>query len=288
MTEFLQQTFNGLSIGSVYILVGVGLTLVFGISRIMNYAQGQFLILGTFIGYALVTAGVPWWLALLVSPIAVGALGAVLYLSMFRRLASDFLATFILTVGLGIVIQQLIVEVWGPEQRQIDSAVTTGSVEVGGVVLTESRLLILGLCVPLVAGLFFALARTDLGRRMRATAENREVASLVGIDATRTTAIAFWIGSALAGLAGVLLGILFPFTAFSGNAFLIKGLAVALAGGIGNVTGAVVIGLTLGLVETYGSAYTFGPEWQNGYAFVLLIAILAWRPGGLFRGTVEI
>jgi branched-chain amino acid transport system permease protein len=288
MTEFLQQTFNGLSIGSVYVLVGVGLTLVFGISRIMNYAQGQFLILGTFIGYALVTAGVPWWLALLVSPVAVGALGAVLYLSMFRRLASDYLATFILTVGLGIVIQQLIVEVWGPEQRQIDSAVTTGSVDVGGVVLTDSRLLIIGVCVPLVAGLFLALARTDLGRRMRATAENREVASLMGVDATRTTAIAFWIGSALAGIAGVLLGILFPFTAYSGNAFLIKGLAVALAGGIGNVKGAVVIGITLGLVETYGSAYTIGPEWQNGYAFVLLIAILAWRPSGLFRGTVEI
>ena len=288
MTEFLQQTFNGLSIGSVYVLVGVGLTLVFGISRIMNYAQGQFLILGTFIGYALVTVGVPWWLALVVSPLAVGALGAVLYLTMFKRLASDFLATFILTVGLGIVIQQLIVEVWGPEQRQIDSAVTTGSVDIGGVVLTDSRLLIIGACVPLVGGLFAILGRTDLGRRMRATAENREVASLMGIDATRTTSVAFWIGSALAGLAGVLLGILFPFTAFSGNAFLIKGLAVALAGGVGNVTGAVVVGLTLGLVETYGSAYAVGPEWQDGYAFVLLIGILAWRPTGLFRGTVEI
>src|SRR5918994_2430572 len=166
MTEFLQQTFNGLSIGSVYVLVGVGLTLVFGISRIMNYAQGQFLILGTFVGYALVTAGVPWWLALVVSPLAVGALGAVLYLSMFRRLASDYLATFILTVGLGIVIQQLIVEVWGPEQRQIDSPLA-GSVEVGGIVLTEARLLILGACVPLVGGLFLTLARTDFGSRMR-------------------------------------------------------------------------------------------------------------------------
>jgi branched-subunit amino acid ABC-type transport system permease component len=288
MTEFLQQTFNGLSIGSVYVLVGVGLTLVFGISRIMNYAQGQFLILGTFIGYALVSAGIPWWLALLVSPVAVGVMGAVLYRVMFRRLAQDYLATFILTVGLGIVIQQVIVEIWGPEQRQIDSSVTTGSVDVGGVVLTDSRLLILAACVPIVAGLFLALARTDLGRRMRATAENPEMASLVGVDGNRTTSTAFFIGSALAGVAGVLLGILFPFTAFSGNTFLIKGLAVALAGGIGNVTGAVVIGLTLGLVETYGSAYTVGPEWQNGYAFVLLIAILAWRPRGLFRGTVEI
>jgi branched-chain amino acid transport system permease protein len=287
MTEFLQQTFNGLSIGSVYVLVGVGLTLVFGVSRVMNYAQGQFAILGAFVGYAVVSAGVPWPLALVLVPAAVGALGTVLYLSMFRRLESDHLTTFVLTVGLGIVIQQLIVEVWGPMQRQIPSSLGE-SVEVGGVVLTNARLLIIASCIPLVAGLVWTLGHTDVGRRVRATAENRETASLMGIDGTRTTSAAFWAGSALAGVAGVLLGLLFPFTPFAGNAYLIKGLAVALAGGIGNVTGAVVVGLALGLTEAYGSAYLVGPEWQDGYAFVLLIAILALRPRGLFRGTVEI
>jgi branched-chain amino acid transport system permease protein len=287
MTEFLQQTFNGLSIGSVYVLVGVGLTLVFGVSRIMNYAQGQFLILGTFLGYALVSAGAPWWLGLVVSPLAVGCLGTVLYVSMFRRLASDHLATFILTVGLGIVIQQAIVEIWGPDQEQIGSPLT-GGLDLGGVILTDARLLALGFCIPVVGGLVWGLGHTGLGRRMRATAENREVASLMGINPTWTTSAAFWIGSALAGLAGVLLGILFPFSAFSGSQYLITGLAVALAGGIGNVKGAVIVGLALGLVETYGSAYVIGSEWQSGYAFVLLIAILAWRPTGLFRGTVEI
>jgi branched-subunit amino acid ABC-type transport system permease component len=287
MTEFLQQTFNGLSIGAVYVLVGVGLTLVFGVSRVMNYAQGMFAILGAFVGYALVSAGCPWWLALLVVPVLIGSLGTSLYLGMFRRLREDHLATFILTVGLGIVIQQLIVEVWDPGQRQISSPLT-GTVEVGGVVLTQARLLILGACIPLVAGLLWMLHSTGIGRRMRATAENDEVASLRGVNATWTTSTAFWIGSALAGLAGVLVGILFPFTPFTGNAYLIKGLAVALAGGIGNVTGAVVMGLTLGLAETYGSAYLLGPEWQDGYAFVLLIAILAWKPNGLFRRTVEI
>jgi len=287
MTEFLQQTFNGLSIGGVYVLVGVGLTLVFGVSRVMNYAQGQFAILGAFVGYALVSAGCPWWLALLIVPVLVGSLGTAFYLGMFKRLAHDHLATFILTVGLGIVIQQVIVEVWDPAQRQIDSPLT-GSIEVGGLVLVEARLLILAACIPIVGGLIWMLRRTGLGSRMRATAENSEVAGLMGVNATWTTSTAFWIGSALAGVAGVLLGILFPFTPFSGNAFLIKGLAVALAGGIGNVTGAVIVGLTLGLAETYGSAYLIGPEWQDGYAFVLLIAILAWRPRGLFRGTVEI
>jgi branched-subunit amino acid ABC-type transport system permease component len=185
------------------------------------------------------------------------------------------------------VIQQVIVEIWGPDQDQI-TAPLNGSLDIGGVILTDARLLVIALCVPLVAGLFWMLRHTTLGRRMRATAENRDVASLMGVNPTRTTAAAFWIGSALAGVAGVLLGILFPFTPYSGSQYLIKGLAVALAGGIGNVTGAVVVGLTLGLVETYGSAYGIGPEWQDGYAFVLLIAILAWRPAGLFRRTVEI
>jgi branched-subunit amino acid ABC-type transport system permease component len=190
-------------------------------------------------------------------------------------------------VGLGSVIQQLIVEVWDTGQRQSDSPLT-GTVAVGGVGLTLARLRILGAGIPLGAGLRWMLRSAESGRRMRATAENDEVASLMGVNATWTTSTAFWIGSALAGLAGVLVGILFPFTPFTGNAYLIKGLAVALAGGIGNVTGAVVMGLTLGLAETYGSAYLLGPEWQDGYAFVLLIAILAWKPNGLFRRTVEI
>lgn len=286
MTGFLQQTVNGLSIGAVYVLVGVGLTLVFGVSRVMNYAQGQFLVLGSFVGYAVVSAGLPWWVALIASTVGVGFLGTGLYRTVFRRLETNHLATFILTVGLGIVIQQVIIEIWGPGQRQI--AGFTGTVNIGGVIITDSRLLILGACIPLVGGLLWVLGRSELGRRMRATAENHEVSSLMGINPTWTTSAAFWIGSAMAGFGGVLLGILFPFNPYSGSTLLIKGLAVALAGGVGNVKGAVLVGLALGLVETYGSAYLVGPQWQDGYAFVLLIAILAWRPTGLFRATIEI
>ena len=287
MIGFLQQTVNGLSSGSVYVLVGVGLTLVFGVSKVMNYAQGQFLILGSFLGYALVSAGLPWWVALIGATIAVGLLGPGLYVTLFRGLANNQLATFILTVGLGIVIQQAVVEIWGPGQRQINAPFNS-TINLGGVIITESRLLLFGLCIPVVAGLFWMLDRTDMGRRMRATAENHDVASLVGVNPTVTTSAAFWIGSALAGFAGVLLGILYPFNPYSGTSLLIKGLAVALAGGIGNVRGAVLVGLAIGLTETYGSAYLIGPQWQDGYAFVLLIAILALRPTGLFRATVEI
>jgi branched-subunit amino acid ABC-type transport system permease component len=142
--------------------------------------------------------------------------------------------------------------------------------------------------VPVVGGLLWMLGHTELGSRMRATAENHDVAALMGVNPVWTTSGAFWIGSALAGFGGVLLGILFPFNPYSGSAFLIKGLAVALAGGIGNVKGAVIVGLGLGLTETYGSAYLLGPQWQDGYAFVLLIGILTLRPAGLFKATIEI
>lgn len=295
MSTFLQQTLNGLSIGSVYVLVGVGLTLVFGVSRIINYAQGQFLVLGAFLGYAIVAAGAPLWLAFFIAPLGVGALGVALYFTVFRRMADDFLGMFILTIGLGIVIQQLIVEIWSPEQTQISSGLNDSSVDVGGVILTDSRLLMFGVSAVVVVALIWWLWKSSMGRTIRATAENRDVAALLGINPALTASSAFLVGSALAGLAGVLLGILFPFTPFSGGAFLIKGLAVALAGGMGNVLGAVVVGLTVGLVETYASSYgvplgftTLGSQFQDAYAFILLVVILAWRPQGLFRGTGEL
>lgn len=291
MAEVLQQTVNGLALSSTYILIAVGLTLVMGVSRVMNYAQGQLVVLGSFIGYAAVSSGLPWWLGLLLAPLAVGLVGLALRGAVFNRISHDYLAMFIVTVGIGIVIEQLLVEGWGAKQRQIDSPLTS-SVEFLGVVITSGRLFMIACCIPVLVGLIWLIGHTGFGRGMRATAEDREVSELVGVNAGRSQATSFMVGSALAGLAGVLLGIVFPFTPFSGGSLLIKGLAVALAGGAGNITGAIIVGAVLGLVEAFGSAYgvplgftTLGAEWQDGYAYVLLIALLAWRPGGLMRGT---
>jgi branched-subunit amino acid ABC-type transport system permease component len=291
MTNFLQQTFNGLSVSAAYVLVGVGLTVVFGVSRVMNYAQGQLAALGAFIGYALVAGGVPWWAALILAPVAVAVVGEAMYLGALRRVSNDAPATFIVAVGLGIIVEQLIVAIWSAKQRQITPPFP-GTVNLGGVVLADSRLLMLGVCIPTVIVLIWALGHTSLGRQMRATSENSSMASLTGINTMTVRSAAFMLGSALAGVAGVLLGILFPFTPFTGNGLLIKGLAVALAGGIGNVTGAIVVGVALGMVETYASGYginlgafTIGPEWRDGWAFLLLVGILAFRPQGLFRGA---
>ncbi|MGD9735029.1 MAG: branched-chain amino acid ABC transporter permease [Solirubrobacterales bacterium] len=294
MTEFLQQTVNGLSLASTYVLVGVGLTLVLGVARVMNYAQGQLLVAGAFIGYGLVSGGLPWWLAVLAAPIAVALIGIVLREAIFKRGTDDFLAMFILTIGLGIVIEQLLVKSWGPGQRKIASPLDS-SVEVLGVVITSGRLFLICVSVPVIVALVWVLMRTDLGRRMRATAENPAMAELVGVDSSRSQVLAFAVGSGLAGLAGVLLGLAFPFTAFEGGSLLVKALAIVIIGGAGNVVGAILVGVGLGLVEAYGSAYgiplgfaTLGAEWSSAYVFVLLIAVLAWRPSGLLRGTGDL
>jgi branched-subunit amino acid ABC-type transport system permease component len=291
VSTFLQYTVNGLSISAVYILVGVGLTLIYGVARLVNFAQGQILALGTYVGYALVNSGIPFALAIPLATVGVALLGGVLYRFTLRRLADDAMATFLVTLGLGIVIQQTIVKIWGPRQKSITTSLSD-TIRIGDVSIQQSRLLLFVVGIPVLAGLFVLLARSDLGRSMRAAAEDPDTATLLGIDVRTTMTVAFMLGSALAALAGVLLGAIFPFTPFTGDAFLIKGLAVALAGGLGSVPGAAIMGLALGMGETYAAGYgihvgfiDLGPEWRDGYAFILMIALLAWRPKGLLRGT---
>jgi branched-subunit amino acid ABC-type transport system permease component len=294
MTEFLQYSFNGLTTGAIYALVGVGLTLGIGVARFFNFAQGQLVVLAGFVGVTLAERGIPFFAALPLTFVIVAIVGMVLRTAIVRFAHNDTLVVFLGTLGFGIIIEYSIVLIWGANQRVIKTPFS-GNVTVGGVVMPDNKLLLIIVSAPVILALYVLLARSEAGRRLRACAENVEVASLLGIDVPRTMMTAVALGSGLAALAGVLLGSLFPFDAFGGGTLLTKGIAVALAGGLGSVTGSVVCGVLLGLVETYATAYgiplgfyTFGSAWQDGYAFVLMIAVLAWRPRGLFRGTGEL
>ncbi len=294
MVEFLQFTFNGVVTGAIYALVGVGLTLGIGVARFFNFAQGQFVVLAGFVGYTLAQHGTPFWLSLPLTFVVVALLGVALQMLFDKFARNDTLVVFLGTLGAGIVIEYSAVLIWGANQQQITPPFT-GNLNVGGVIMPTAQLMLMAISAPVILGLYILLARTDLGRRLRACAENPEISGLLGVDVGRTMRLAVALGSGLAALAGVLLGSLFPFDAFGGSTLLIKGIAVALVGGLGSVNGAVVCGLSLGLIETYATAYglpigiyTFGSEWQDAYAFVLMIAVLAWRPRGLFRGTGEL
>ena len=288
LATFLQQLFNGLSIGSIYVLVALGITLIFGLTRLLNFAHGQFLVLGSFIAFTAVDANIPYWAAVILAALAVGTAGVLLDRLVFRPTLAVPLNGFIVSLGLIIALSAIYVEIWTPDTFQIDSPVT-GVWDWGGVRITHGRALLLVVTAALIVALFVILRRTDAGRSMRAVAENPEAAAIVGVNVSRSISTAFFLGSAMAAIGGALLGILFPFTAFSGTGFVIKGVAVALIGGLGSIEGAVVIGLVLGVAETFGVAYgvdigvyKFGPEWRDGYAFLLMIAVLIWRPHGLF------
>jgi branched-chain amino acid transport system permease protein len=294
VSDFLQYSFNGLTTGVVYALIGVGLTIGIGVARFFNFAQGQFVILAAFIAAVLTEQGVPFFVTLPIALGIVAVLGIAIHTSIVRFAGDDGLVIFLGTLGFGIVLTYCMVLIWGAEQREI-AAPFSGNVVVGDIVLPEPKLMLLAISAPVIAALYVLLARTDVGRSLRACAENPEVSMLLGVNVQRTMRGALALGSALAALAGVLIGTLFPFSAFAGGAYLIKGIAVALAGGLGSVSGALVCGLGLGLIETFATAYgvpvgfyTFGGEWQDGYAFLLMIAVLAARPRGLFRGTGEL
>jgi branched-chain amino acid transport system permease protein len=286
MSIFFQQVVNGLSVGTIYVLVAVGITLIFGVSRLVNFAQGQFLVLGSFITFALVESGLSFWLALPVASISVGLAGIATDRGLLRWTIDEPMNGFIVSLGLVIVLQGLFVEVWSADQYKVPSPVS-GVVSLGSVRIPVDRIVTFSVGAVAVVALYLILTRTDSGRGMRATAENRDAAALVGVSVGRAITTSFFLGALLAGVGGAFLGTLFPFSAFSGTGYLVKGLAVALIGGLGSIEGALIVGLGLGLVETLGSTYGIGGQWRDGYAFVAMVVLLAWRPSGLFGRTRE-
>lgn len=289
LANFLQHLVNALSISSIYVLLGIGLTMIFGLSRLINFAHGQFLVLGSFLAWELTESGVNFFVAAALAMAAVGAIGVGSDVLLFRRTLGRPMDGFVASLGLAIALQAVMAKIWSADLHQIDKPFV-GVWNLGGVSIPKERVLVFGVVVVVVVALFVLLDTTARGRSLNAAAENPDAARLVGVNVGQSIALSFFLGSALAALGGALIGMVFPFTAFGGGQFLIKGFAVALIGGLGNVRGAALAGLLLGLVETLGSAYevnlgivTIGPEWRDGYAFALMIALLAWRPQGLFR-----
>lgn len=284
MEHFIQQVTNGLGTGALYVLVAIGVTLIFGVSRLINFAQGMLLLLGSYLAFTLVSLGVSFWIAVIPVTLAVGLFGMVIDRGFLRSTLDKPMNGFIVTLGLTIALEGVYTVIWGTEQRRVPSPVS-GSIELLGTRLPAERLLTFGIAAVGVISLYFVLNRTDLGRCMRASAENRDAAALVGVNVGRSISWAFFLGACLAGLAGAFMATLFPFTPFSATSFVIKGLAVAVIAGLGHVWGALLVGLALGLTETLGGAYGIGAEWQNGYAYLAMALLLLWRPAGLFGGN---
>ena len=285
-----QQIVNGLMLGASYSLVAIGYTLIFGVLNLLYFAHGEVFMVGAFVGLFLVThAGFGIFGALIGAMIACAVLGVVAVFVAIRPVAKDRpLAPLISSIGLTIVLQNVFVYFIGGQQLSFPETISQTLYRFGPVTVSSSQIFVLVIAISLMALLWLFIERSKLGRAIRATAENHETAALLGVDVNRVVLITFIIGSGIAGIAGVLDGIKNSnISPFMGLGAAVKGLIVMLLGGLGNVPGAMVAGLLLGMIEILSAAY-IGTTERDLFSFLILILILLYTPTGLFgTRTVE-
>jgi len=284
MDILLQQLVNSLSVASVTILIGIGITLIFGLAGIVNFAHGEFLMVGGMTTWFLVGAGANFFLALVLSALLLGAMGFAAERCLFRFTLNRPMNGFIMSIGLSVILQHAVIRVFNEFQKSIPDPIGTVW-SIGGVDLIAMRAVVVAITVVVVAITYFGISRSRYGMALRASVADRDTAALMGIPVRKYVTGVFIYGSMLAGLGGGLMIALFPITPFTGSVIIIRGFAVSLIGGLGNVGGAVVGGLILGLVDGLSAGYGY-PEWTDAYSLVVMILILVMRPQGLLGGTL--
>lgn len=294
---FLQQLVNGLTIGSVYALIALGYTMVYGIIQLINFAHGEVFMAGAYVGLALFlacgvagagSASVPLLLASLVLGAAgCSALGLAIERIAYRPLRqAPKLSILITAIGVSFFLQNAVMLIFGAQDRYVPSVVPAARWQVMGVVLTPLQALIFAVTGFTLAGLQGMVYHTPLGRFMRAVAQDPLAAKLMGVSVNRVVAATFALGSALAGMGGVLFGMYYSTINFhDGYLTGLKAFTAAVLGGIGNLPGAMLGGLLLGLLESFSAGY-LSTQWKNVVAFAVLVLVLLVRPRGLLGERV--
>jgi branched-chain amino acid transport system permease protein len=320
---FLQQIINGLTAGSVYAVVALGYTMVYGIIQLINFAHGEVVMLGAMVAFTVINALVPYGLPPLVI-VLIGA-GCAVPICMLvgygmERLAyrplrhAPRLAPLITAIGVSIILQHVALLIWSRNVLAFPQIIPSRTYMVGGAAITTTQIAILAICFGLMAALAILIYRTPLGTAMRATAQNPQVAGLMGIDINRVIAATFVIGTGLGAVAGVLYGTYYGLAQYTMGSILgLKAFSAAVLGGIGNIPGAMLGGVLLGIVEALGAGYIgdftdlcqydwlasrisdcdggghfvlFGSNYQDVFAFMVLILVLVFRPSGLLGERV--
>ena len=305
MEVLLQQIINGLVLGSMYALVALGYTMVYGIINLINFAHGEVLMVGALTSWTIIglmqqsMPGTPGWLillvALLISCVVAATLNFVIEKVAYRPLRnSPKLAPLITAIGMSLLLQTLAMIIWKPNYKPYPTLLPSTPFNVGGAVITPTQILILGTTAAALAILMWVVNYTRLGRAMRATAENPRVAGLMGVQPDMVISATFIIGAILAAIAGMMYASNYG-TVQHTMGFLpgLKAFTAAVFGGIGNLAGAVVGGILLGLIESIGAGYIgtltggiLGSHYTDIFAFIVLIIMLTLRPSGLLGERV--
>jgi branched-chain amino acid transport system permease protein len=296
VSELIQQIINGLSLGSIYALIALGYTMVYGILKLINFAHGEVFMVGAYAGYFSAIAlgvegyeasggGFPAMLALAVLVIAMAAsalLGVTIEALAYRPVrTAPRLTPLITAIGVSLFLQNTAMIVFHPEPRRYPAILREVRFELGGVILTNIKLAIFAVAVALMIGLHLFVQRTWTGRAMRAVSMNLDAARLMGIDVNQTIRATFVLGSSLAAAAGILFGLdQVLINPLMGVLTGLKAFVAAVLGGIGNIPGAVFGGLLIGLAEQLTAGY-ISPDYRDAITFLILIAILVLKPEGL-------
>lgn len=280
---FLQQVYNGIAIGSIYALIAVGITLIYGLSRIIHFAVGELVMFGAFASWEIHQLTGSFTLALLGAIMVMGLVGLLTERAIFRFTLKTPLTGFIVSLGLILVFQGTAVLFWTANTQYVLPPLE-GAWDLGAVVVIKQTLLNIAITVAALGAVWWVLMFTKYGKALRAVADDSGAASLMGIPVRVVIMSAFIAGTALAGAAGWLVLSAGSISPFVGASYLLRGFAVALIGGLGSVTGAAIAGLGLGIAESLAAGYV-GAGWNDAYVFGLMILILLWRPTGLARGS---
>ena len=289
MDELLQHLVNALILGSTYALLGIGLTLIFGIMRVVNFTHGELYALGAYAVFFLeVSLGVNFFLALVLAVIIGCAVGAAIEFVLLRPLLdADIDTTMLVMIGAWIVMQNTELFYWGGVSKAIMTPFPDEPLQVGPIFVSWLRLFVLVMALVLIGATYVLINWTKLGKAMRATFQDRDTAALMGVNIKGIYTATFAIGSGLAAAAGALLGPVFLVTPSMGDLASLKAFAIVILGGLGNITGATLGGFILAFVEEIGAGY-ISSGYRDAMGFLIIIIVLLFKPTGLFARAERI
>ncbi len=286
MTGFVAAGLIGISLGAQYALLALGFTLIFGILGVVNFAHGGFYVLGGYAAYSCVTfLGLPYALAVVLAALATGALGYVFELFVIERVVDDHLATLMLTLGLYLMMSTGIQATFGAESPQFGFPIT-GTLRAGPFYMPIENVIVLAVCLVAIGSVYFLMYRTDLGRGLRALADDRQIAATQGLRPRLLFPLAFAISCGLAGLTGALVTPILSLGPQVGDPVLATSFLIVILGGFGSIVGATVAAFLVGMVEAYSSVYLGGSMGALAL-FVLVLIVLVFRPSGLFGREIR-
>jgi branched-chain amino acid transport system permease protein len=282
MSVFFQALISGILIGGVYALIGIGLTIIFGVMRVINFAHGDLLMIGMYLTYFLFTLlHIDPFVSIVVTIPLMFLFGAFLQKVFINRALNALPQNqILLTIGMGLVMSNTIMLAFTSDYKILSTTYSSSSVTILGISISQPLVVSFAITVAITAALYWFLYRTDVGQAIRATAQDREAAQLMGINVMRMSIIAFGIGTALAATAGALISPTYYIFPQVGSVFTLKAFVITVLGGMGSIVGATLGGVLIGMAESIGGVY-FGSGWKDVIVFVLFLLVLLFRPAGL-------